>query len=69
MTRERFLLKYNERGVPFLIASTIALAITLPQLGMRIPDLSYGLYIYGWPVEEAVMWLDVVATATSAGTP
>ena len=20
-------------------------------------DLSYGLYIYGWPVEQAVMWL------------
>jgi peptidoglycan/LPS O-acetylase OafA/YrhL len=23
----------------------------------RFGDLSYGLYIYGWPVEEAVMWL------------
>jgi peptidoglycan/LPS O-acetylase OafA/YrhL len=23
----------------------------------RFGDLSYGLYIYGWPVEEAVIWL------------
>src|SRR5262249_16840258 len=23
----------------------------------RFGDLSYGLYIYGWPVEETVMWL------------
>jgi peptidoglycan/LPS O-acetylase OafA/YrhL len=23
----------------------------------RFGDLSYGLYIYGWPMEEAVMWL------------
>jgi peptidoglycan/LPS O-acetylase OafA/YrhL len=23
----------------------------------RFGDLSYGLYIYGWPVEQAVMWL------------
>ena len=22
----------------------------------RFGDLSYGLYIYGWPVEEAVIW-------------
>jgi peptidoglycan/LPS O-acetylase OafA/YrhL len=23
----------------------------------RFGDLSYGLYIYGWPVEETIMWL------------
>jgi peptidoglycan/LPS O-acetylase OafA/YrhL len=23
----------------------------------RFGDLSYGLYIYGWPVEQAVVWL------------
>ena len=22
----------------------------------RFGDLSYGLYIYGWPVEEGVIW-------------
>jgi peptidoglycan/LPS O-acetylase OafA/YrhL len=23
----------------------------------RFGDLSYGLYIYGWPVEQSVVWL------------
>ncbi|MBO0738174.1 MAG: acyltransferase [Alphaproteobacteria bacterium] len=36
------------------------LALT-PRLAVipvaRFGDLSYGLYIYGWPVEETVMWL------------
>jgi peptidoglycan/LPS O-acetylase OafA/YrhL len=36
----------------------LALNPRLPVIpAARFGDLSYGLYIYGWPVEEAVMWL------------
>ena len=36
----------------------LALNPRLPVIpAARFGDLSYGLYIYGWPVEQAVMWL------------
>jgi peptidoglycan/LPS O-acetylase OafA/YrhL len=39
------------------LALWLALNPRLPVLrAARFGDLSYGLYIYGWPVEEAVMW-------------
>jgi peptidoglycan/LPS O-acetylase OafA/YrhL len=39
------------------LALWLALSPRLPPLpATRFGDLSYGLYIYGWPVEEAVMW-------------
>jgi peptidoglycan/LPS O-acetylase OafA/YrhL len=37
-------------GFPFLIASVIVLAITLPQIRWEIPDLSYGTYIWHGPI-------------------
>jgi peptidoglycan/LPS O-acetylase OafA/YrhL len=40
------------------LALWLALNPRLPVIpAARFGDLSYGLYIYGWPVEEAVMWL------------
>jgi peptidoglycan/LPS O-acetylase OafA/YrhL len=39
------------------LALWLALNPHLPVIpAARFGDLSYGLYIYGWPVEEAVMW-------------
>jgi peptidoglycan/LPS O-acetylase OafA/YrhL len=29
-----------------------------PLPAARFGDLSYGLYIYGWPVEQAIVWLN-----------
>src|SRR5690348_13982936 len=40
------------------LALWLALNPRLPVIpAARFGDLSYGLYIYGWPVEQAVMWL------------
>jgi peptidoglycan/LPS O-acetylase OafA/YrhL len=40
------------------LALWLALNPNLPVIpAARFGDLSYGLYIYGWPVEETVMWL------------
>jgi peptidoglycan/LPS O-acetylase OafA/YrhL len=40
------------------LALWLALNPRLPVIpAARFGDLSYGLYIYGWPVEETVMWL------------
>jgi len=40
------------------LALWLALNQRLPVIqAARFGDISYGLYIYGWPVEEAVMWL------------
>jgi peptidoglycan/LPS O-acetylase OafA/YrhL len=40
------------------LALWLALNPRLPVIpAARFGDLSYGLYIYGWPVEHAVMWL------------
>ena len=40
------------------LALWLALTSRLPVIpAARFGDLSYGLYIYGWPVEEAVIWL------------
>ncbi len=40
------------------LALWLALTPRLPVIpAARFGDLSYGLYIYGWPVEEAVIWL------------
>ena len=40
------------------LALWLALNPNLPVVpAARFGDLSYGLYIYGWPVEETVMWL------------
>jgi peptidoglycan/LPS O-acetylase OafA/YrhL len=39
------------------LALWLALTPLLPVIpAARFGDLSYGLYIYGWPVEEAVIW-------------
>jgi peptidoglycan/LPS O-acetylase OafA/YrhL len=39
------------------LALWLALNPHLPVIpAARFGDLSYGLYIYGWPVEEAVIW-------------
>jgi peptidoglycan/LPS O-acetylase OafA/YrhL len=40
------------------LALWLALTPRLPIIpAARFGDLSYGLYIYGWPMEETVMWL------------
>jgi peptidoglycan/LPS O-acetylase OafA/YrhL len=40
------------------LALWLALNPHLPLIpAARFGDISYGLYIYGWPVEETVMWL------------
>jgi peptidoglycan/LPS O-acetylase OafA/YrhL len=40
------------------LALWLALNPRLPVVpAARFGDLSYGLYIYGWPVEEGVIWL------------
>jgi peptidoglycan/LPS O-acetylase OafA/YrhL len=40
------------------LALWLALSPRLPVIpAARFGDLSYGIYIYGWPVEEAVIWL------------
>src|SRR5271166_3920747 len=40
------------------LALWLALTPRLPVIpAARFGDLSYGLYIYGWPVEEGVIWL------------
>jgi peptidoglycan/LPS O-acetylase OafA/YrhL len=40
------------------LALWLALTPRLPVIPVaRFGDLSYGIYIYGWPVEQAVVWL------------
>jgi hypothetical protein len=40
------------------LALWLALTPRLPVIpAARLGDLSYGLYIYGWPVEAAIIWL------------
>jgi peptidoglycan/LPS O-acetylase OafA/YrhL len=39
------------------LALWLAISPRLPVIpAARFGDLSYGIYIYGWPVEEAVIW-------------
>jgi peptidoglycan/LPS O-acetylase OafA/YrhL len=40
------------------LALVLALSRRLPIIpAARFGDISYGLYIYGWPAEQAVIWL------------
>jgi peptidoglycan/LPS O-acetylase OafA/YrhL len=40
------------------LALWLALTPRLPVIpAARYGDLSYGIYIYGWPVEQGVVWL------------
>jgi peptidoglycan/LPS O-acetylase OafA/YrhL len=32
------------------------LSIPLPEWMKRVPDISYGIYLYGWPVESLLIW-------------
>jgi peptidoglycan/LPS O-acetylase OafA/YrhL len=41
---------------PCLIACVIVLAMTLPQIKWRIPDLSYGIYIWHAPILLALLY-------------
>jgi peptidoglycan/LPS O-acetylase OafA/YrhL len=40
---------------PVLIGSVVVLAMTLPQIPGRIPDLSYGIYIWHAPILMALL--------------
>jgi peptidoglycan/LPS O-acetylase OafA/YrhL len=37
-----------------------------PLPAAHFGDLSYGLYIYGWPVEQAIVWLNGGAMSSRA---
>ena len=58
-------------AIPILLFAT-SLRVRLPSL-RRVGDISYGTYLYGWPVEQAVRsvvgaqagWLPVFAIALS----
>ena len=40
------------------LALWLAVSPRLPAIqAARFGDISYGLYIYGWPIEQTVMWL------------
>ena len=58
---------------PFLIACVLVVAITLPQVRWKPPDLSYGIYIWHAPIMLALLeggmtrgavWLSAAAAAT-----
>ena len=52
----QFILLFPLFGCYF--ALWLALTPRLPVIpAARFGDLSYGIYIYGWPAEEAVIWL------------
>ena len=38
------------------MAGVIVLAMTLPQIKFKIPDLSYGIYIWHAPILLALLW-------------
>jgi peptidoglycan/LPS O-acetylase OafA/YrhL len=42
-------------SLPLLMAATILLAICLPQGTFRLPDLSYGIYIWHGPIMIALL--------------
>lgn len=42
-------------SLPLMMAGTIALAICLPQGTLRLPDLSYGIYIWHGPIMIALL--------------
>ncbi len=44
----------------------LLLAIHLPQVRFRFPDLSYGLYIYHWPLIEFIVWYSDLAKVPAA---
>ena len=64
-------------GAPFLIGSVMLLAMTLPQIKLRIPDLSYATYIWHGPIMLALIgplamardkwWLMATLAITTAG--
>ena len=51
-----FLGQLGRLDFPLLIAATIVLAMTLPQIKWRIPDLSYGIYIWHVPILLALLY-------------
>ncbi len=42
---------------PFLIYALLVIAFRAPDLPFRTPDVSYGLYLYGWPAAQIAIWI------------
>jgi peptidoglycan/LPS O-acetylase OafA/YrhL len=49
--------------MPFYMAALAALVLWLslraPAIPLRIPDISYGMYLYAWPIQKWLMGFDM----------